>query len=52
MVLPEQVDSVITLLTSNANLTDLEQAQGFDLIQFVKCEAVVDTGRKDKKIAW
>jgi hypothetical protein len=52
LVLPEHVDSVRTFLTGNENLTNLEQTQGFDLIQFVKCEAVVDTSRNDKKIAW
>lgn len=52
MVLPEHVDSVITLLTGNESLTYLEETQGFDLIQFVKCEAVVDASRNDKKIAW
>ena len=34
----------------NKNLTDLEQTQCLYLIEFVKCEAVVDANRNDKKI--
>ena len=34
----------------NRNLTDLEQTQCLYLVQFVKCEAVVDSGRNDEKI--
>jgi hypothetical protein len=30
--------------------TDLEQTQRFDLIQFVKREAVIDACRKDKEV--